>query len=152
MEGKKESLRERWKQRSESAFQRMFEGKSQEELVTLSEREDMAVLIGKELAAFLLEEHVARDAAAEPGEAATTCCPKCGQPGKPAARKDEKMVKRRLTTRAGEIRLKRQRWYCAKCRVIFFSAGRATPSGNGRLQPEAGRAGGSSVEQGVVLC
>ena len=42
----------------------MFDDKSREELVTLTEREDMAVSLGKELAAFLLEEHVA----AEPGQ------------------------------------------------------------------------------------
>ena len=32
----------------------MFEGKSEEELVTLTQRENMAVSIAKELAAFLL--------------------------------------------------------------------------------------------------
>ncbi len=66
MEGKG-TLHERWLQRTETAYRRMFEGKSQEELVTLTERETMAVLIGRELAAFLLEEHVSLDAAAQPG-------------------------------------------------------------------------------------
>ncbi len=65
MEGKG-TLHERWLQRTETAYRRMFEGKSQEELVTLTERETMAVLIGRELAAFLLEEHVSLDAAAQP--------------------------------------------------------------------------------------
>jgi len=73
MEGKKGTLHERWLQRTEAAYRRMFEGKSQEELVTLTQRENMAVLIGKELAAFLLEEHVGLDAAAQPAEASTTC-------------------------------------------------------------------------------
>jgi hypothetical protein len=65
----------------------MFGGKSHEELVTLTEREDMAVCLGKELAAFLLEEHVAADPAKAPAEVSTACCPKCGQPGKPAPQK-----------------------------------------------------------------
>ena len=151
MDGKMESLQERWKQRSDTAFRRMFEGKSQGELVTFTQREDMAVLIGKELAVFLLEEHLARDSAAQPAEAATTCCPKCGQPGKPAARKGEKLVQRKVTTRAGNVRLRRQRWYCVKCRIVFFSAGRAAASGNGRLQPQGARHGSSPVEQGVVV-
>jgi hypothetical protein len=91
----------------------------------------MAVLIGKELAAFLLEENVARDSAVEPAEASTTCCPKCGQPGKLAIREDEKLEARTVATRAGEVHMHRQRWRCAKCRIIFFSVGRALASGNG---------------------
>jgi hypothetical protein len=133
MDGKTAALRKRWKQRTESAFERMFAGKSEEELVTFTEREDMAVLIGKELAAFLLEENVARDSAVEPAEASTTCCPKCGQPGKLAIRRGEKLEARTVVTRAGEVRMRRQRWHCAKCRIIFFSVGRAIAPGNGRL-------------------
>jgi hypothetical protein len=132
MDGKTAALRERWKQRTDAAFERMFAGKSEEELVTFTEREDMAVLVGRELAAFLLEEHVAKDAAVEPAEASTTCCPKCGQPGERAVLKREKLVERTLTTRAGEVHMHRQRWRCAKCRIVFFSAGRAVASGNGR--------------------
>jgi len=133
MEGKRGTLHERWVQRAEAAYQRMFEGKSQEELVTLTQRESMAVLIGRELAAFLLEEHVALDSAAEPAEASTTCCPKCGQPGASAVQGDEELPERRVTTRAGEIGVRRQRWWCEKCRVVFFSAGRSAASGDGRL-------------------
>ena len=133
MDGKRGTLHERWVQRAEAAYQRMFEGKSQEELVTLTQRESMAVLIGRELAAFLLEEHVARDAAAEPAEASTTCCPKCGQPGTQAVEGDEGLPERRVTTRAGEIRVGRQRWRCGKCRIVFFSAGRSAEIGDGRL-------------------
>jgi hypothetical protein len=120
MDGKTGSLRERWLQRAEAAYRRMFEGKSKEELVTLTQREDMAVLIGRELATFLLEEHVARDPAAQPAEAATTCCPKCGQPGTPAIEEGKELPARAVTTRVGEIGVRRQRWCCAKCRIFFF--------------------------------
>ncbi len=133
MDGKKGTLHERWVQRTEAAYRQMFEGKSQEELVTLTQREDMAVLIGKELAAFLLEEHVALDAAVQPADASTTCCPKCGQAGTPAVEGDEELPERTVTTRAGDIRLRRQRWRCAKCRIVFFPAGRSAGSGDGRL-------------------
>ncbi len=133
MDGKTGTLHQRWVQRTEAAYRRMFEGKSQEELVTLTQRENMAVLIARELAAFLLEEHVGRDSAAQPAEASTTCCPKCGQPGTPAVQGGEGLPERRVTTRAGDIGVRRQRWRCAKCRIIFFSAGRSVASGDGRL-------------------
>ena len=133
MDGKKGALHERWVQRSDAAFRRMFEGKSKEELVTLTEREDMAVAIGKELAAFLLEEHVAMDSAAQPAEASTTCCPKCGQPGTPAVQKGKELLERTVTSRAGDIRMQRERWQCAKCRIVFFSVRRSAAFGDGRL-------------------
>ena len=102
----------------------LFGGKGQEELVTLTEREDMAVCLGKEMAAFLLEEHVAADAAKAPAEASTTCCPKCGQPGEPAPRKVGKgkasLPGRTVRTRAGDIDIQRERWKCRRCRIVFF--------------------------------
>ncbi len=132
MDGKTGTLHDRWVKRTEAAYRRMFAGKSREELVTLTQREDMAVSIAKELAAFLLEEHVALDSAAEPAEASTTCCPKCGQPGAPAVQEEE-LPERRVTTRAGEIGVRRQRWWCEKCRIVFFSARRSAASGDGEL-------------------
>jgi hypothetical protein len=133
MDGKAETVHERWVQRTEAAYGRMFEGKSQEELATLTKREEIAVLIGRELAAFLLEEHVALDSAAQPAEASTTCCPKCGQAGTPAVQGDEELPERTVTTRVGPIRVRRQRWQCAKCRIVFFSAGRSAAAGDGRF-------------------
>lgn len=124
MDGKTKKLRERWQQRSAAAFERMFGGKSEEELITLTEREDVAVAIGRELAAFLLEEHVAQDSEARPAESAIACCPKCGQPGTRASEKEAELPERNVVTRAGEISVRRERWRCRKCRVIFFSARR----------------------------
>ena len=122
MDGKTGTVHDRWVQRTEAAYRRMFEGKSQEELITLTERENLAVLIGKELAAFLLEEQIALDPAVQPAEASSACCPKCGQAGMPAVEEGEKLVERTVTARVGDIHLSRQRWCCAKCRIIFFSA------------------------------
>jgi hypothetical protein len=122
MDGKTRRIHERWKQRSEEAFQRMFGGKSEAELETLTQREDMALLISRELAAFLLEEHVALDPAARPTESSAACCPKCGRKGTPAVEGDEELPERMVETRTGEIGVRRQRWRCKKCRVIFFSA------------------------------
>lgn len=121
MDGKSQQRRERWQQRTDAAYERMFGGKSEAELVTLAQREDLAVAIGHEMAAFLLEEQVAGDSATRP---ATACCPKCGREGKPAVEKQQELEARGVTTRAGEIQVARQRWRCSKCRVIFFSARR----------------------------
>ena len=120
MDGKRGTTHERWVQRTEAAYRRMFEGQSQEELATLTQREDMAVLIAKELAAFLLEEHIALDPAGQPAEASKACCPKCGQAGLPAVQEGAELPERTVTTRAGDIQVRRQRWRCAKCRSIFF--------------------------------
>ena len=133
MDGTNKARRKRWRKRAEAAFERMFEGKSEEELVTLTQREDMAVLIGRELAAFLLEEHVARDPAAQPEEASTACCPKCGQPGVPSPKEGGELGERAVTTRVGRIRMRRQRWECPKCRIAFFPAGRSAGHGDGRV-------------------
>lgn len=133
MDGKRGTRHERWVQRTEAAYCRMFEGKSQEELVTLTQRENMALLMAKEMAAFLLEEQVASDPAAQPAEASATCCPKCGGAGTPAVERGQALPERMVTTRAGDIRMRRQRWRCAKCRIVFFSARRSAGSGDGRL-------------------
>jgi hypothetical protein len=124
MDGKNRTLEERWKQRANAAFQRMFAGKGEAELETLTQRENEALLIGRELATFLLEEHVALDPAVQPTEASSACCPKCGREGRPAVQEGEELPERTVVTRTGEIRVRRQRWQCAKCRVIFFSARR----------------------------
>ena len=137
MDRSSKARRERWMERTDAAFRRMFEGKSEEELVTLTQREDMAVLIGRELAAFLLEEHVAMDRAAQPVEASTACCPKCGQPGTPTVEekgeKGKELPERTVATRVGPIRVRRQRWECRKCRIVFFSVGRPARAGDGGL-------------------
>jgi hypothetical protein len=131
MDGKSQSRRERWKQRTDAAFERMCAGKTEQELVTLDQREEMAMIIAKEMAAFLLEENIAQDAAAAPKSPA--CCPRCGREGSPAAQSDEPLVEREVTTRAGDIKLRRQQWRCAKCRILFFSARRSARRGRGRL-------------------
>ena len=138
MDGKQKDVRrERWLARATAAYDRMFCDKNQEELVTLTEREDVAVSLGKELAAFLLEEHVAADPAKAPAEASTTCCPKCGQSGTPAPPKAGKgkasLPERTVRTRAGDIDIQRERWKCGRCRIVFFSARRSPEVRHGRV-------------------
>jgi hypothetical protein len=138
MDGKQKDARyERWSARAKAAYDRMFCDKNQEELVTLTEREDIAMSLSKELAAFLLEEHVAADPAKAPTEASTTCCPKCGQPGirapQKAVKRGASLPERTVRTRAGDINIQRQRWKCPRCRIFFFPARRSPEVGHGRV-------------------
>jgi peptide subunit release factor 1 (eRF1) len=116
----REALRERWLLRAGQAFERMFAEVNQGQLVTFTEREDMACLLGKELAVFLLEEHAAADGQVRPSEKQLPSCPKCQKPAERVTKRSEKLPERELTTRAGEINLRREQWRCQKCRIVFF--------------------------------
>lgn len=133
MDGSTISLRERWRRRTDAAFERMFGDKTEEELVTFTEREDVAALIAKEMAAFLLEEHLARDLLVRPAEGTVALCPKCGKAGERRSKKNEALSSRCVTTRVGEVELKRERWRCRGCRIIFFSARRSAETGDGGI-------------------
>lgn len=148
----REALREQWLFRAGQAFERMFGKANQDQLVTFTEREDMACLLGDELAAFLLEKHAATDNQVRPSEKRPPCCPKCQQPGKRVAkRSDEALPERPLTTRAGEIQLRREQWRCPKCRILFFSVRPQAEVGDGALQsPDSGE-GGAASEPGGIL-
>ena len=147
----REALRERWLLRAGKAFERMFAESSQEQLVTFTEREDMACLLGQELAAFLLEEHAAADGQVRPCEQRPPCCPKCQQPAERLTKRQDKLLERELTSRAGEIALRREQWRCKKCRIVFFSARPQAPVRDGALQPPAATEGGAAGEQGGVV-
>lgn len=116
----REALRERWLLRAGQAFERMFGEKRQDQLVTFTEREDMACLLGEELAAFLLEEHAAADSQVRPSEKHPPCCPKCKQLGERVTKSNDELPERELTTRAGEVKVRREQWRCRKCRIVFF--------------------------------
>jgi hypothetical protein len=147
----REALRARWEQRSAQAFERMFGSAHQDQLVTFTEREDMACALGDELAQFLLEEHVAVDAQVRPNTKRPPCCPKCQQPAERVTKRSASLPERELTTRAGEVKLRREQWRCRKCRVVFFSARSAAEIGDGGLQSADRGEGGAAGEQGGVV-
>jgi len=130
----REALRERWLLRAAKAFERMFAETNQDHLVTFTQREDLACLLGKELAAFLLEEHAAADNQVQPSEKGPPCCPKCKQPGERVTKSHGNLWERELTTRAGELKLRREQWRCKQCRILFFSVRSQTEVGDGTLQ------------------
>jgi len=147
----REALRERWLLRAGQAFERMFAEANQEQLVTFTQREDVACLLGKELAAFLLEEHAAADHQVRPSEKLPPACPKCNQPGERVTKANQNLPERELTTRAGEIRLKREQWRCKKCRIVFFSVRPQAETGNGALQSADLGEGSSAGQQGGLV-
>ena len=118
----REALRERWLLRAGQAFERMFAEANQDRLVTFTEREDAVCLLGKELAAFLLEEHVAADRQVRPSVQQPPCCPKCQKSGEAVGKRDDALAERELTTEVGEVKVRRGQWRCKKCRILFFSA------------------------------
>lgn len=147
----REALRERWLLRAGQAFERMFGEAHQDQLVTFSEREDLACLLGKELAAFLLEEHATADCQVRPSEKQPPACPKCRQPGERVTKPAAPLPERELTTRAGAIKLRRQQWRCRSCRIVFFSAGPQAEAGDGTVQPADSGAERAAGQQGGLV-
>ena len=74
-------MRERWLERAAAAFDQMFDDARQDQLVTFDQREACACSFGEELAAWLLEQHVAADPCVRPPADQAPVCPKCGRPG-----------------------------------------------------------------------
>lgn len=147
----REALRERWLLRAGKAFERMFAENNQHQLVTFTEREDLACLVAKELSAFLLEEHVAADRQVRPSDKQAPLCARCQKPCKRVTKPNEKLPERDLTTRVGTVTLQREKWRCPKCRVLFFSARPQAEVGDGGLQPADSGEGGAAGEQGGVV-
>lgn len=148
----------RWRDRTDAAYRRMFDGANSDganatPLVTFDQREDLATLLAKELAGFLLQEQIDADAAARPTSVEQTHCPRCGQPGVVAEKAGEEteMPQREVTTRVGKIVVRRQRWRCAKCRVLFFSARPSAGSEHGGIQSAARASGDASGGEGAVV-
>jgi hypothetical protein len=147
----REALRERWLLRAGQAFERMFAEANQDQLVTFTEREDVACLLGKELAAFLLEERTAADSEVRPSERRPPACPKCQKPGERVTQPDDKLPNRDLTTRAGKIEVQREQWKCRKCRILFFSVRPQTEVGNGGIQSAAAAKSGATGNPGGLV-
>lgn len=147
----REALRERWLLRAGKAFERMFAEANQDQLVTFTEREDMACLLGKELAGFLLEEHAATDSQVRPSPKQPPGCPKCQKPGERVTQGNDELPERPLTTQAGEIELRREQWRCQKCRIVFFSVRPEAEAGDGALQSADSGEECAAGEQGGVV-
>jgi hypothetical protein len=144
-ETRREELRQRWLSHAAAAFDLMFRPEYQDQLVTFDQREERACELGRDLTAWLLQQHVNADAQARPDPPQAPACPKCGRPGHRLTEPDAPLPQRRVTTRTGEVTLSRERWRCTTCRVVFFPLGPDAPAGDRGLQPRRptpGRASG----------
>jgi hypothetical protein len=105
------------------AFDAMFDPDQQEQLITLTQREDRVLAKGAELQRRLLARHLAGDPWRQPKPSEIVPCPKCGRAAVPDEG-DRKPVPRRITTRAGPQELSRHKYRCGNCRAVFFPHGR----------------------------
>lgn len=126
-------LRQEFVREAGAAFDRMFDPAVQDQLVTFTQREDLAVELGQKLMAQLLQNHVAGDSQVRPDATTATCCPKCKCQGQRVTKARGELPGRELTTRAGIIPLRREQWKCAKCRSVFFSVRPTAAIGDGGL-------------------
>lgn len=115
----RDRLRQQWLQQAEAVFELLFDADQQELLITFDQREERACSLTKELTSWLLEQHVAQDGAVRP--AAAPPCPRCQRTAQRRSLSDQTLPARQLTTTAGEVILKREQWYCPKCRAAFPS-------------------------------
>jgi len=94
-------LREEFRARADQAFDQMFGSDGQNGLVTFTEREDRACEATDRLACWLMEEHLALDAAADPG--AQVDCPICHRPVRYDSPEQAELELREFHTRRGKV-------------------------------------------------
>jgi hypothetical protein len=122
-----ERLRQEFRRETDKTFDQMFGPDGQNGLVTFNEREDRACQEGDRLTRWLLQEHLAADASADPEEQVD--CPLCGRPVSSASPKEVELEERKIKTRRGEIHFERAARRCTHCRRIFFPVGRTVEAG-----------------------
>jgi hypothetical protein len=125
-----QALRRQFLGHAAAAFDLLFHPDHQPDLVTFEQREQRAHELSADLETWLLQQHVNADPLACPPPETPVPCPHCGKPAQLVPRPDRPLFQRTLTTRAGEVVLKRRQWRCATCRVAFFPSG--PPAGAGR--------------------
>jgi len=123
-------LRQRFLSHAAAAFDLMFHPDYQDQLVTFDQREERACDLGRDLTAWLLQQHANADPLARPPAEQPPTCPRCGRPGRRVTPPDDPLPRRPVTTRVGEVTLHRERWRCTTCRVVFFPPGPETPAGH----------------------
>lgn len=119
----REQLCQEFVEKSRAVFNAMFDEDQQEQLITMTQREDRILQKSAELQSWLLEKHLAADALANPAEYEALRCPKCRKLGVRDPEEKE-AVPRHLKTRAGKQEFKRWKYRCPTCRTVFFPLGR----------------------------
>jgi hypothetical protein len=115
----REQRRKEFLAKAGHAFDAMFDEDQQEQLITMTQREDRVLQKGGELQSWLLEQHLQTDPLANPAEADALRCPKCRRLGVRDSAEQE-AVPRVLVTRAGTQEFPRWKYRCPFCRTVFF--------------------------------
>ena len=118
-------LREEFIEKAGRAFDSMFDEDQQEQLITLTQREDRILEKGAELQAWILEQHLRRDPLVNPSEMEALHSPKCRRLGIRDFDEPEPMH-RDLDTRAENRNLENVKCRCPSCRTVFFHLRRQT--------------------------
>src|SRR5262245_13340862 len=145
------ALRQRWLAHAAAAFDLMFDPQYQDQLVTFDQREQRAVELGRDLTVWLLQQHVHTDPQARPDQSQPIVCPKGSPPGRRVTGPGEPLPQRRLTTLAGEVAFRRQKWWCTTCRVVFFPPGPEVAPGYRGVQPDRPAQGRASGGQSPLV-
>src|SRR5215212_9973108 len=93
----REDLRRRWLAHAAAAFDLMFHPDHQPDLITFDQREVRARELGRDLSAWLIQQHANADDRARPAEADPVACPKCDRPARRATDPGQPPPARRLT-------------------------------------------------------
>jgi hypothetical protein len=79
-DSRRERLKRLWLKQAAAAFELMFDADQQDRLVTFDQRERRACSLTRELAAWLIEQHIAEDPAVCHTGTDAPACPRCGRP------------------------------------------------------------------------
>lgn len=116
---KREKLYTEYTAKAKEVFESMFDEGRQDQLITMTQREDCILKMCGELQAWLMARHLKHDSMVSPKRADSMKCPKCGHDGVPDGKEPEP-VPRRITTRTGKQEFSRSKSRCPQCRAVFF--------------------------------
>ena len=119
----REDLRRRFLAEAATAFDLMFSGAPDDDLITFAQREQRAHDLGQQLAVALLQQHANADPCADPAADRPPPCPHCRRPGRRVTGAGAPLPARRLTVTDGDVVLRRARYRCTACRAVFFPPG-----------------------------
>ncbi|HEX4123827.1 MAG TPA: hypothetical protein VHY37_03810 [Tepidisphaeraceae bacterium] len=111
-------LRREFLERAGGSFDQMFGVDGKNGLNTFAEREAHASEAGDELTLWLLQEHLNRDPAADPGKEVD--CPFCAAKVPHESPDQAPMESRGIRTSRGTVDFDRAGRRCLKCRRVFF--------------------------------
>jgi hypothetical protein len=120
MTANRDDLRRRFLAEAATAFDLMFSQTPDDDLITFAQREQRAHDLGQQLTIALLQQHANADPAADPNPDHPAPCPRCQRPGRRLTPPEGPLPPRTLTVADGDVLLRRAKYRCTTCRVVFF--------------------------------